>query len=82
MSLLSSAVSITRYRVNGRIEDPVTETVYTGLGRIIQEKTDMGVDKTWFRTNPGDAGDRCLAVSLVHRNNRGGRPDIFAKWKI
>ena len=31
MSLLSSAVSITRYRVNGHMEDPITDAVYHGL---------------------------------------------------
>ena len=40
MSLLSSAVSITRYRVNGRIEDPVTEGVYTGLRKNMLPEID------------------------------------------
>jgi recombination associated protein RdgC len=31
MSLLSSAVSITRYRVTGQMEDPITDAVYRGL---------------------------------------------------
>lgn len=31
MSLLSNALSITRYRVNGRLDGPVTEGVYLGL---------------------------------------------------
>ena len=31
MSLLSSAISISRYRVNDRLDDPITETVYHGL---------------------------------------------------
>jgi recombination associated protein RdgC len=31
MSLLSNALSITRYRVNGRLDDPITDAVYLGL---------------------------------------------------
>jgi hypothetical protein len=31
MSLLSSAISITRYRVNGKLEDPINDAVYLGL---------------------------------------------------
>ncbi|MFC1876261.1 exonuclease [Thermodesulfobacteriota bacterium] len=31
MSLLSSAISITRYRVNGKLEDPISEAVYLSL---------------------------------------------------
>ena len=31
MSLLSSAISITRYRVNGKVEDPISDAVYLGL---------------------------------------------------
>lgn len=40
MSLLSSAVSITRYRVNGHIQDPVTEAVYTGLRKNMLPEID------------------------------------------
>jgi len=31
MSLLSNAISITRYRVNGKLDDPITDAVYLGL---------------------------------------------------
>ena len=31
MGLLSSAISITRYRVNGKIDDPITNAIYLGL---------------------------------------------------
>ncbi len=31
MSLLSNALSITRYRVNGSLDDPITDAVYLGL---------------------------------------------------
>ena len=31
MSLLSSAISITRYRVNGKLDDPISDAVYSGL---------------------------------------------------
>lgn len=31
MSILSSVASITRYRVNGKIEGPITDAVYSGL---------------------------------------------------
>lgn len=31
MSLLSNALSITRYRVNGHLDDPITDAVYLGL---------------------------------------------------
>lgn len=31
MSLLSSAISITRYRVNGKLENPINDAVYLGL---------------------------------------------------
>jgi recombination associated protein RdgC len=31
MSLHSNALSITRYRVNGRLDDPITDAVYLGL---------------------------------------------------
>ena len=31
MSLLSSAISINRYRVNGKLQDPITDAVFLGL---------------------------------------------------
>jgi len=31
MSLLSSAISINRYRVNGKLADPISDAVYSGL---------------------------------------------------
>ncbi len=40
MSLLSSAVSIARYRVNGKLDDPQTETVYLGLRKNMLPDTD------------------------------------------
>ena len=31
MSLLSSAICITRYRVNGKLDGPISDAVYSGL---------------------------------------------------
>ena len=40
MGLLSGAVSITRYRVNGKLDDPITDTVYLGLKKNMLPDTD------------------------------------------
>jgi DNA recombination-dependent growth factor C len=42
MSLLSSSVSVTRYRVDGKLEAPVLETIRNGLtGNIFQENEEV-----------------------------------------
>ncbi len=47
MSILSSSVSITRYRVHGKIDSPVIETVGNGLNKhIISEIDDQSSDRT------------------------------------
>ena len=47
MSILSSSVSITRYRVHGKIDSPVIETVGSGLNKnIISEIDDQSSDRT------------------------------------
>lgn len=47
MSILSSSVSITRYRVQGQIESPVMETIADGLNNyIIKEIDDQSTDRT------------------------------------
>jgi recombination associated protein RdgC len=56
MGLLSSSVSITRYRVDQKIEDPVMENVYQGLTKntivdIDSEDLDISVGWTSFE-NP------------------------------
>ena len=40
MGLLSGAISITRYRVNGKLDDPITDTVYLGLKKNMLPETD------------------------------------------
>ena len=40
MSLLSSAISITRYRVNGKLEDPINDAVYLGLRKNMLPEVD------------------------------------------
>ncbi len=40
MSLLSSAVSLTRYRVNGQMDDPITDAVYHGLRKHMLPEID------------------------------------------
>ena len=40
MSLLSGATAIMRYRVNGRLEDPITEAVYLGLRKNMMPEID------------------------------------------
>jgi len=53
MGLLSSSVSITRYRVRGRVADPVTETVASGLRKYsIAEIDDQVHEKSvgWTST--------------------------------
>ena len=40
MGLLSPSVSITRYRVEGKLEDPVIETVTRGLKKYILREID------------------------------------------
>ncbi len=46
MSLLSASVSITRYKVEGRLEAPVLKTVAAGLNKnAISEIDDQSVDK-------------------------------------
>lgn len=40
MSLLSSAISITRYRVNGKLEDPINDAVYLGLKKNMLPEID------------------------------------------
>ncbi len=40
MGLLSSAVSITRYKVNGKLNKPAIETVYNGLKRAVIKDID------------------------------------------
>lgn len=45
MSLLSSVTSITRYRVNGQLEDPITDAVYSGLRKqMLQDIDDVDAD--------------------------------------
>jgi recombination associated protein RdgC len=55
MGLLSSSVSITRYRVEGKIEDPVMDTIAEGLkrhviGDIDDDPTERAVGWTSFET--------------------------------
>ena len=47
MSILSSSVSITRYRAHGKIDSPVIETVGNGLNKnIISEIDDQSSDRS------------------------------------
>jgi len=53
MGILSSAMSITRYRVDGKIENPVTEAVHRGLRKnviadIDEDPTEKSVGWTSF----------------------------------
>jgi recombination associated protein RdgC len=55
MGLLSSSVSITRYKVNGRLAEPIIETVATGLRNntiidIDNEASDSAMGWTSFET--------------------------------
>jgi DNA recombination-dependent growth factor C len=50
MSLLSNALSITRYRINGRLNGPITDAVYLGLKKNMLsdiEDTDAAHSAGW-----------------------------------
>jgi DNA recombination-dependent growth factor C len=55
MGLLSSSVSITRYRVEGTIEKPVTETVARGLQKNAVREIDQDVSEKSVGWTPIDS---------------------------
>jgi DNA recombination-dependent growth factor C len=86
MGLFSAAVSITRYRVDGKIEDPVTETVAKGLKKnAISEIDEDTIEKGSGWTSlenpfqPGFEGASFVYGSLFVFSLRVDRKSIPAK---
>ena len=72
MGLLSSTVSVTRYRVEGRIEAPVMETITAGLKKnaiseIDEDESDKSVGWTSFESpySPSFEGDSFAVGSYL-----------------
>lgn len=86
MGLLSAAVSITRYRVDGKIEDAVTETVAKGLKKnaiseIDEDTTEKGSGWTSFENpfQPTFEGSSFVYGNLFIFSLRVDRKSIPAK---
>lgn len=86
MGLLSSAISITRYRVEGKIENPVTEAVAKGLKKnavsdIDQDVAEKSVGWTSFNNpfSPNFEGSSFLYGNLFVFSLRIDRKSIPAK---
>jgi recombination associated protein RdgC len=86
MGLLSSAISITRYRVDGKIENPVTEAVTKGLKKntiadIDEDPAEKSVGWTSFDNpfSPNFEGSSFLFGNLFVFSLRIDRKSIPAK---
>jgi recombination associated protein RdgC len=86
MGLFSAAVSITRYRVDGRVEDPVTEIVAKGLKKnaipeIDEDTIEKGSGWTSFETpfQPAFEGSSFVYGNLFVFSLRIDRKSIPAK---